>query len=258
MPSRSRRLIVNWRSPATRAIIPVAELTIAIFPDEEPRFEFGYVEGVRRALEEGFEPFLAFPELGRRYLSGELFPFFQNRVMPTTRPDYLEHLAALGLDGDGAGPDVADVLGRSAGLRQTDQVETVLVPERDPLTGRYLTHFLVRAVRHVPGAEERAAELNPGDELTPRLEPDNAVNRRARQLFTPHGPIGYVPDYLLADLDALEAAGARPKFVVERVNASPHPAHYRVLARCEAVWPDRFRSFDAPFFEPLDLARAVA
>lgn len=37
MAPRSRRLIVNWRSPATRAIIPVAELTITVAPDERRR-----------------------------------------------------------------------------------------------------------------------------------------------------------------------------------------------------------------------------
>ena len=43
------------------------------------------------------EPFVAFPHLHRRYAGAQLFPFFRNRVMPSTRPDYVHHVESLGL-----------------------------------------------------------------------------------------------------------------------------------------------------------------
>lgn len=119
----SRRLIVSWQCEATRAILPVAELVVTGEGKGE-RFEFGYLEGVRAAIEKGFQPFLAFPHLDRRYAGTELFPFFQNRVLPTTRPDYFEYVAALGLSPETA--NVVELLGRSEGRRQTDRIETVL------------------------------------------------------------------------------------------------------------------------------------
>lgn len=85
VPMTSRRLILNWRHEPSGAIMPVAEL-LSARPPEEPRFEFGYIEGVRRALAVGFQPFLAFPHLHRRYTGSQLFPFFRNRVLPTTHP----------------------------------------------------------------------------------------------------------------------------------------------------------------------------
>ncbi len=242
-----RRLILNWQLQATREIVPVAQL-IVTGSGSARQFEFGYLEGVRRATAEGFQAFLAFPEIGRRYASSELFPFFRNRVLPTTRPDYLDYITALNLEP--ATADHVELLGRGNGRRQTDRIETVLAAERDSTTGRYVTRFLVRGVRHVANAEETIEGLREGDILHAALEPDNPSNPRARRLLIGAKAIGYVPDYLVADLDALEASSASPSFVVERVNLPPHPAHHRVLARLEAEWPDGFKPLDAADFRP--------
>lgn len=241
----SRRLILNWRHEPSGAIMPVAEL-LSARPPEEPRFEFGYIEGVRRALAVGFQPFLAFPHLHRRYTGSQLFPFFRNRVLPTTRPDYVDYVEALGLRVETA--DVIDLLGRSEGRRRTDRIETVLVPDRDQQTGRYVTCFLLRGVRHVVDAETVIARMCIGSELQAVLERENPRNPRARQLRFDGDIIGYVADYLLADLDALDAAGAMPRFLVERLNPLPHPAHHRVLVRVEAAWPTGFVPFGDPVF----------
>lgn len=242
-----RRLIVNWRHEPSRGIMPVAEL-ITTRPPDEARYEFGYVEGVRRALALGFEPFLAFPHLHRRYSGSQLFPFFRNRIMPSTRPDYVNHVEALGLSVQSA--DVVDLLGRSEGRRLTDRLETVLAAERDPRTGRYVTRFLLRGIKHVPGAESVIDGLWAGSELQATLEPTNERNPRARTLASDGKVVGYVADYLLPDLDALEAAGAAPRFVVERVNPPPHSSRHRMLLRVDAEWPVGFEPFGDPAFAP--------
>jgi hypothetical protein len=89
-----RRLIVTWKSDASTGILPVAELIIRVVG---PRYRFGYLEGAREAQRYGYQPFLAFPNLEARYESETLFSFFANRVLPSTRPDYLESLNAVGL-----------------------------------------------------------------------------------------------------------------------------------------------------------------
>jgi hypothetical protein len=225
--------------------MPVAEL-LSARPPEEPRFEFGYIEGVRRALALGFQPFLAFPHLDRRYTGSQLFPFFRNRVLPTTRPDYVDYVEALGLSAETA--DVLDLLGRSEGRRRTDRIETVLVAERDLRTGSYVTCFLLRGVRHLANAEAVIGRIEVGSVLEAVVEPGNPRNPRAKQLRFDGEVIGYVADYLLADLEALEAAGAAPRFIVERVNPAPYPAHHRVLVRVEAPWPVGFEPFSDPMF----------
>lgn len=227
--------------------MPVAEL-LSSRPPDDPHYEFGYLEGVRRALTLGFEPFLAFPHLHKRHRGPQLFPFFRDRIMPSTRPDYVDHVEALGLSVQTA--DVVDLLGRSEGRRLTDRLETVLAAERDPRTGRYVTRCLLRGVKHTPGGEAAIAGLWAGTELRAELEPHNERNPRARTLSHEGKVVGYVADYLLSDLDALEAAGAAPRFVVERINPPPHSSRHRVLLRVDSAWPEGFEAFGGPVFAP--------
>jgi len=234
-----QRLIVNWRAHRTNEIVPVAELVVT-HEQGAPRFEFGYLEGARRAINLGFQPFLAFAQLEKRYDSASLFPFFQNRVLPSTRTDYHEYVAELGFDARTA--DAVELLGRSGGVRQTDRIETVLAPTNDLETKEYATHFLVRGVRHVAGEDRRFEELVAGQRLDVQIEPDNQVNQRARKLFYGPQPIGYVPNYLLRDVDLLEELGESLRFEIERVNPPPKPVHYRVLVKLTAGWPEGFRS----------------
>jgi hypothetical protein len=244
-----RRLIVTWKSDSNRQIVPVAELLVDEVDGRPVYYELGYLEGFRQAVAVGFQPFMAFPDPARRYGSNALFPFFQNRVLPTTRPDYLESVLALGLDP--ARASYADVLGRSNAQRATDRIETVLVPERNA-SGEYSTHFLVRGVRHAAGAEAVIATLQVGDRLVTELDTENPHNPRARKLIAQGTRIGFLPDYLVADFAALEARGSLAAVTVERVNPPPKPAHHRVLCRMTAEWPDGFIPFEDPMLDPYD------
>lgn len=239
-----RRLIVTWKGEASQGILPVAELIIRSGPQQ---YSFRYLEGVRAARDCGFQPFLAFPDLQSRYESNALFPFFANRVLPTTRPDYLESLTAVGLDVQDV--SVAEVLGRTNGRRATDRIETILVPIPDA-QGRYRTHFFLRGVNHSPGAEEVIAKLDSDEGLAIVKDTSNNYNPRARQLHARGHKIGYVPDYLVDDLDALERAGTVPVVFGERRNLPPQPAHYRLLCRIDCEWPPGFTPFQDPRLTP--------
>ena len=241
-----RRLIVSWKREDSRPIVPVGELVVEQ-DARGTRYEFHYLEGVREALALGFPPFMAFPDLRRRYASDQLFEFFRNRVLPKTRPDYVETVTALGLDPKQA--SFADLLGRSNGRRATDRIETVLVPERDA-TGAYVTHFLVRGVRHRVDVEPVIATLKPGDPLGCALEATNEYNPRVRRLLAGDTHLGYLPDYLVADVDALETCGVQPVVTVERVNPPPQPRHHRLLCRLQAPWPDGFDPLRDPRLAP--------
>ncbi|MEM9695020.1 MAG: hypothetical protein AAGA56_20935 [Myxococcota bacterium] len=228
--------------------MPVAELTVY---DEGERYVFRYVQGVEDAFEEEFHAFAAFPDVEATYESRELFAFFQNRIMPRSRPDFPRYVAELGLDPNG-GIDVAELLGRGLGIRETDRIETALVPRRDPATGRYVTHFPVRGVRHVDRAEAVAAELTEGESLELLLDPENPRNPRARKLVSERGVVGFLPDFLVAELDSLEQHGSLPSCRVVRLNPPPAPPQKRVLVRLEADWPEGHRPLDAQAFRPFD------
>jgi hypothetical protein len=247
---------VNWRGERSNGIIPVAELLERQLPDGTTRFEFGYLQASKRAMAVGFEPFVAFPNISRRYVSSTLFQFFQNRVLPTTRPDYLRFLETFGLDPRQA--NTVDILGRSLGHRQTDQIETVLEPEHHPVTDEYVTYFLVRGVRWVPGADDAACRLSVGQILRPEIDVSNESNPRARLLFAGDETLGYLADYLVDDLDRIEASGSKATFAVERVNPPPHPSHHRVLVRMSAPWPPGFHPFGNPELAPIVAAADAA
>ncbi|MBF6842200.1 hypothetical protein, partial [Acinetobacter baumannii] len=92
-------LFVAWQDPQSRWICPVGRLERG--PDG---FVFEYLAGALDARQRGFPGFFEFPAFAARYESESLFPLFRNRLMPTARPDYSEHVAALGLDPKAADP----------------------------------------------------------------------------------------------------------------------------------------------------------
>jgi hypothetical protein len=244
-----RALFVTWLDPDRRSIMPVARL-VHHGGREGDLYEFRYIRGALEATERGFQPFIAFPELDRVYRSRSLFPFFANRVMPTTRPDYMEYVEVLGLDPTEA--DSIAILGRSGGRRETDRIEVVPTPTRDE-TGAYTTYFLLRGVRYIPGAEERIARLSSGERLFWMLDAQNESNPGAVALRSADKCLlGYIPDYLVTDAATFIAREVPMNVYTERVNRPPAPLHHRVLCRLEARWPDDFVPFQDERFQPID------
>lgn len=164
------RLYVAWQEPESREIRPVGLLTCAQI-DGAVCYEFRYLTGAQRRP---FQPFVGFPELHRVYRSPELFPMFENRIMPSGRDDYLEYMGRLGLPAD-APP--FEILAASFGRRATDRIEVFAEPTVDFQTGLATCLFLARGIRHIPGAPEAVAALSVGEELRLAPEPENSSIR---------------------------------------------------------------------------------
>jgi len=254
----ARRLAVAWQHPETRAISPVAVLNF-----DGHSYSFVYV---RRAIDvAGFRPLLGFPDLGRRYESGHLFPLFAQRVMDPRRPDHERYVQRLGL---GADASPWEQMTRSGGGRHGDLLQ--LFPEPASLPdGSVSCAFLLHGIRHVhPGpivlggqefsptadeVERRLATLSPGDLLRLVREDGNTWNLRAVVTAAADGyPLGWVPDLLLDDLYAM--SGGCPEDVpvtVEQVNGPDAPPHMRVLARLTARPVPGYVPFSGPAWAPL-------
>jgi hypothetical protein len=247
--TRERTLFVTWYDPERRAILPVGRL-VERHDDQGPLYEFRYIRGALEACQHNFLPFYAFPELHKTYLSRGLFPFFTNRVIPTTRPDYQEYVEMLGLERNSAEPFT--ILERSGGGRQTDRIEVIPAPLRDEETGAYRTHFLVRGIRYFPGSASRIERLTPSERLFWMLDAQNAANPGAVALRTEDRYLlGYVPDYLLPDVEQLVTQKIPLDIRVARANPSA-PLHHRLLCSLEARWPEKFVPFQGEQFEPLE------
>jgi len=123
---------------------------------------------------------------------------------------------------------VAQPLG--GGRRATDLVEIFPDWTLEPTGERIQTRLLVRGVQHVPGAEERIERLRSGEALHCTRDPENPINPQAIRLRTEDGiDVGFVPDYLAADLTTLLDNGTELDVRVQRVNPPPGPRHHRVL-----------------------------
>ena len=103
--------------------------------------------------------------------------------------------------------------------------------------------FLVHGVRHVDGAENRIAQLQPGDALS--LAPDraNSVNARALLVTEAGGdPLGFVPDALLDFVHLVEA----PRITVVRVNGPEVGTRLRLLVRLSGAADPDIQPFTGP------------
>ncbi|HUP68220.1 MAG TPA: hypothetical protein VM142_00220 [Acidimicrobiales bacterium] len=243
--NQERRLFVSWQDPAG-SIHPIGCLVRRVGPEGET-YRFAYLK-MAESLE-GFEPLPGLPDLHQRYESTRLFPVFANRVMPRTRPDFDLLASSVDLGGDA---DPFEVLARSGGRRVTDRIEVFAPPERT-VDGTSTVLFLVRGIRHVPGAADAVAALAVGDRLVLAEERDNAFNPRAILVRVSDGrQVGWLPDYLVEYLHELgQLIGEHPVVTVEHVNDITVATHLRLLCRLRAPWPAGYVPFADATFQPL-------
>lgn len=219
----SQLLFVAWQDAASGQIIPVGRLLRL-----EQGYEFAYIASVRKAEALGFAPLVTFPELASVYRSAQLPPLFSNRLMSASRRDFAEHLQRLGMSESEAEPFT--ILARSAGRRETDKLEVFAPPQvvGDIAEGV----FLVRGLRHIPGAEAAAEQLQQGARLFVMVDVQNEVNPAALALRTERRELlGYVPDYLARELANHDLPGSLLQVEVKQVNPAPAPVHHRLLCQ---------------------------
>ena len=220
-----RAFHVVWQHPGSRAFARVGRLEV-----HADGYRFRYDETAGDI--EGFEPFLAFPDLGRTYHSDQLFPFFRNRVLSPRRPDYPAYLERLGLDE----ADPVEILSRSGGGRATDTVHLVPEPTLTP-DGFIELRFLASGVRHADPHGSHLRAVSAGDVLTVRDDPDNDVDPLALLLDNTSGdPVGWVPHYLLETVRGLRGS-YDVEVIAEVVNGPDAPAHLRLLCLLRAHPP---------------------
>lgn len=224
MNSDTKTLYLLWHDRRGGFFFRIARLAKA---KASPRYEFRYYgEAFQDAHEHGLEPLLAFPDVGKIYKSDYLFPFFENRLMRKSRPDYESYVRTLGLDPDRA--DDIEILGRSGGERATDAFLLMLEPEsiaRD----QYRLYFWAAGLgRSNAAARQVISGLQPGAALD--MDEDDVLSQTRR-------PVGRLPEYVRA---LLSQNGAEKQSLQISVVAT-QPISPRRLLLCELV----FRVADA-------------
>lgn len=233
------RLAVAWQHPRTRRITAVGLLTY----DESP-YAFSYLRSVSAV--EGFQPFLGFPDLGRRYEAPTLFPLFAQRVMRSSRPDFERYREALRLE-----PGASDwsILGRSQGQREGDGIRVSREPDVDQhgvTTSTFFVNGLRHRMRQDPRVVETLAGLAPGDRLTLVDEPTNREGPRALLVAERSGlALAWVPSVLLSYVHTVRSI-APPVLTVSATNGLDVPPAYRLLVTLDGTVPEGYRPFDGP------------
>lgn len=250
----AQRLVVAWQHPVERSISPVGFLTC-----DGSAYRFTYIRNA--LLTKDFRPLLGFSNLYRSYRSAELFPLFAQRAMDPRRPDYPRYVERLGLEGE---PGPWEQIARSQGRRQGDTLQ--LLPEPTLLDNALTGLFLVHGMRYThleprildgreivvtrDQVEAALAELKPGDALQLAREAGNPMNPLALMVLGSSVPVGWVPDLLVDDMQALLDRAA-VSVTVEHVNGPDAPWHLRLLARLYGSPADGFRFFTGDRWAPL-------
>lgn len=241
--SSQDRLYVLWHDRKGGFFFPIAQLERR---RESPKYVFRYLASFQEAHEHGLEALLAFPDVAKVYRSDLLFPFFENRLMRKSRPDYTEYVEGLGLD-----PVTSDemaILGRSGGERATDSF--LLVPElRASEPDRYELYFWASdVVRMQPTSGQSFANLETGSSLT--------VADQDLLLFGDVA-VGKLPEYVRVFIPKPEPlkghAEETPKIEVVRRNAQSR--RYRLLCRLSLKRWDGLPQFAAMGGIPEDSER---
>jgi hypothetical protein len=214
------------------------------------QFTFVYTKGARTA--ENFVPFGRMNNLDNIYISRELFPFFSNRLLSKSRPEYKEYLEWLNIPV--GKDDPLALLARTGGIRGTDSILVFPCPEPSS-DGKYRVHFFSQGLRYSPeNALVSVGSLQPGAQLFLLLDVQNEFDELAIVLRTDKPPIfvGYVPRYFAADFRFLLFSSSRRsvKVLVERVNHDA-PVQLRLLCSISADWPEDFNPCSSELFEPL-------
>jgi hypothetical protein len=241
------RLYVSWQHPDTRQIVPVGMLSRSD-ADGATAYEFRYLKAALSL--DGFSAFVGFPDFTSAYRSEQLFPFFENRLMPRGRDDYNDFLASLGLP---QGADPFEVLARSEAKRATDAIEVFPEPTVSA-DGIASCRFLVRGIRHLPHAQEAIESLTLGERLFVVLDPQNKVDQLAILLRNgQYEFIGYLPRFLTSLVHAPHLNGDIQDVCVrvEHIGDVNGPVHIRLLCRVEVPWPNSGPVLNGPEYEPV-------
>lgn len=245
-----RTLFVAWQSPS-RIWFTIGMLEV---DGPQERYRFAYTGGALDAeRQEGFRPLHSFPSFHQVYASDELFPFFQNRVLSSSRSDFLDYLHSLDLDSNNQDPIA--ILQLTGGKRETDEFE--VFPKIEPdADGKFRCRFFLHGWRYMNEAARNAVVgLEHGTKLGVCIELTNPRTGLALLLTAdPYNFVGWAPRYLVPEL-IRGTAGLEVSAEVVRVNVTA-PNNRRVLVEFCGRVAD-YEPMSSPEFSPLANLRSA-
>jgi hypothetical protein len=243
-----KKLFIAWQDPVDRSWRPVGILSLR----RDRMFRFVYTRGARASG--SFVPFPGMEDLEQVYESEGLLPFFSNRLLSDSRPEYGRLLKWLNIQDAEPYSLLFNILAMTGGIRATDTFEVFECPVKNA-RGLYEAGFFIHGLRHVAKpAVERVNSLGRGQRLFLMLDEQNRDDAKAVALRAdnPVELVGYCPWFLSRDLRQLLGHN-RPMDVVvtvEQVNAEA-PLNLRLLCKLVAPWLEGFQPCSDEDYAPL-------
>lgn len=232
-----KTLYVAAQNFLTREWIPVAELA-----EQSDGYVFRYTKGAARLP--GFTGLGRMQALDQSYYSPVLFPFFANRLIPRSRPEFRDYLRWVGLDTSPSSP--MELLAITGGVRATDGYQLIAPPRTDE-NGLKL-EFFARGLRHLPAEVLNLLYSKKVDEqvfLMKDIQNDKDQLALAIRTADPMPMlVGYVPRYYCNGIvRLLDLSCAKVNIKIKRIN-SDAPYDMKLLLSVEASPPNGFGLMD--------------
>lgn len=233
--TNSNSVYVAWQAPETRDWHVVGNLQ-----ERNSGYVFKYTKGALKSSK--FIKFSGMTNVHETYVSKELFPLFKNRLLSPKRPEYPRFIKWLGLEEDSLNP--IDILGRSGGLRSTDQLQIFKKIEVDS-NGQFNHFFFLHGLSYLNSmANDRVSGLEKGQVLRLCLDLQNeyhgdAVVVRADK---PAEIIGYCPRYLSSDIKKMLVNDPKSVTLSVELISDDAPHNYRLLCKLSGTLNSTCRS----------------
>lgn len=226
-----KSLFVAWQNPESREWTPVAKLSRT-----NNQYNLQYTRGAMRCP--GFRGLGRMNTMDAIYVSSELFPFFKNRLLQKSRPEYKKLLKWLAIDDINGDP--MDILIGTGGLRSTDSFE--LIPQPTIENNKLSLNFFVRGLRYLPEITlDHISNLKEGSNLLLMKDFQNPKDDKAFALRTSEVPvmIGYIPKYFCTGIQRLIEENKSPSINLVKINQDA-PLDMRCLCNASASISDEF------------------
>lgn len=225
-------LYVAGQDTETREWIPVAELR-----EVSDGYELRYTRGAKRLP--GFSGLSRMQDFEKVFFSKSLFPFFANRLIPKSRPEYRDFLRWLGREHLPISP--IEILSLTGGARATDRYEVISPPQ--PVGNSLSLQFFARGLRYLEPPElARLMAQRDGDGVYLMKDVQNSKDPKAIAVRTesPARFIGYVPRYYCPGLTRLlDDPTARVRAKIKQVNPDA-PLDLKLLLSVTAQIPEGY------------------
>lgn len=184
-------LILMWKHPETKK-----NYVIGLLSKLAKRYRFEYVKDeVNKAIRDGFELLIGFPEIDKKYYANKLFPLFERRIPPKSRKVFKDVVEKYNLSFH------SDVMWQflriSQGKTGTDTfslVEPVKIKDK-----KLHLEFTVAGWSFLDNRTKACHLLSaPNRKIYLKSEPENPKDNQAVMVYVGYGEnrekIGYIPN----------------------------------------------------------------